>query len=95
MPRSQFIEIDLRNISTDAELQSLLMNSLNFPCWYGCNWNAFWDAITGLVEMPVILRFSGWHDFSENFPQSAGLMTACLNEMEEKYPELASKVEYV
>lgn len=51
MSRVQLVEIDLRAITSAEELHSLLMESLNFPGWYGANWDAFWDAITGLVEM--------------------------------------------
>ena len=65
MSRVQLVEIDLRAITSAEELHSLLMESLNFPGWYGANWDAFWDAITGLVEMPYTVRFLGWAQFSQ------------------------------
>jgi ribonuclease inhibitor len=57
--RREVVEIDLSAVTTPGELQLLLMESLDFPGWYGCNWNAFWDAITGLVAMPRRLRLVG------------------------------------
>ncbi|WP_237044288.1 barstar family protein [Aquipseudomonas alcaligenes] len=94
MSRAQLIEIDLRAISSPEELHSLLMRSLNFPGWYGSNWDAFWDAITGLVEMPSTIKFLGWHEFSQRLPREANLLKECLSEMQDEYPQQASEVVY-
>jgi RNAse (barnase) inhibitor barstar len=94
MSRVQLVEIDLRAITSVEELHSLLMESLNFPGWYGANWDAFWDAITGLVEMPYTVRFLGWPQFSQRLPREAVLLKECLTEMQGEYPQLASKVVY-
>ena len=94
MPRVQLVEIDLRAITCAEELHSLLMESLNFPGWYGANWDAFWDAITGLVEMPYTVRFLGWPQFSQRLPHEAVLLQECLTEMQGEYPQLASEVVY-
>jgi RNAse (barnase) inhibitor barstar len=94
MSRVQLVEIDLRAISSAEELHSLLMESLTFPGWYGANWDAFWDAITGLVEMPYTVRFLGWAQFSQRLPREAVLLKECLNEMQNEYPQFASKVVY-
>lgn len=94
MSRVQLVEIDLRAITSAEELHSLLMESLNFPGWYGANWDAFWDAITGLVEMPCTVRFLGWPQFSQRLPREAVLLKECLTEMQGEYPQLASKVVY-
>ena len=94
MSRVQLVEIDLRAITSAEELHSLLMESLNFPGWYGANWDAFWDAITGLVEMPYTVRFLGWPQFSQRLPREAVLLKECLTEMQGEYPQLASKVVY-
>jgi ribonuclease inhibitor len=94
MPRTSLIAIDLSKAATSEELQRLLMKSLNFPNWYGCNWDAFWDGITALVEMPETLKLDGWVDFEKRLPGDAELMQGCLSDMEAQYPELASKVIY-
>lgn len=94
MSRRKYVEIDLSCVTTHIELHSLLMNALDFPEWYGKNWDAFWDAITALVDMPIHLRFLGWKSFAENFPRDAELMRECFLDMAEKYPGLASDVEY-
>ena len=94
MHRMQHIEIDLATVGSATQLHESLRDSLSFPGWYGCNWDAFWDAITGLVEMPERLSFRGWPVFEERFPREAIQLKACLTEMSEKYPTSASEVSY-
>ncbi|WVK03770.1 barstar family protein [Xanthomonas campestris pv. olitorii] len=70
------------------------MESLDFPCWYGRNWDAFRDAVTGLVEMPEQLVLDGWQQFSQRMPGDAQLMCKCLKDMSEMYPRTSSTVVY-
>jgi len=92
--RREVVEINLSHVTTADELQLLLMRSLDFPGWYGCNWNAFWDAITGLVVMPRRLRLVGWAEFAARLPEDAQLMRECLDDMAAQYPQFAAQVEY-
>ena len=95
MTRREVVEIDLRPVQAGADLQRILSDALDFPGWYGMNWDAFWDTITGLVEMPKTLRLVGWGEINERMPRDAGIMKQCLDDMADELPELASKVEYV
>lgn len=52
--------IDVTEIKTAKELQEKLKKELDFPEFYGMNWDAFWDTITGLVELPERLMIKGW-----------------------------------
>jgi RNAse (barnase) inhibitor barstar len=93
--RQAVIEIDLTTVGTPTDLQELLARALEFPPWYGRNWDAFWDAITGLVEMPRRLRLVGWAEFATRLPEDAKLLQRCLNEMAAQYPESSTEVEYL
>jgi len=95
MTRLVKISIDLGSVSSPDELHRLLMQCLDFPAWYGCNWDAFWDSITGLVEMPEILEFQNWKAFALRLPREGRLMKSCLDDMTAAYPQAASKVIYV
>lgn len=92
--RKALVEIDVSTVRTAEELHLLLMDALDFPGYYGCNWNAFWDAIRGLVEMPIRLRLRGWTRLVERLPEDAQLMQDCLDDLAAQYPEAASEVEY-
>ncbi|KQW40913.1 MULTISPECIES: barstar family protein [Pseudomonas] len=93
MTRQQFVQIDLNGVMSSNELHSTLREALGFPDWYGCNWDAFWDAITGLVEMPVQLKISGWDALCKRLPKDAELMRKCLEDLSLEYPSLAPNVE--
>lgn len=92
--RLDLVVLDLTSVETSEGLQVLLRDALGFPGWYGRNWNAFWDAITALVEMPQRLELVGWEAFAERLPTDAGIMKQCLDEMSVKYLSLTPSVEY-
>ncbi|MBG6288402.1 barstar family protein [Pseudomonas nitroreducens] len=91
MTRPQIITIDLGGVRGIEELHKCLAQALGFPDWYGRNWDAFWDAITGLVEM---LELHGWFAFSVAIPKEANQLAELFSEMNKKYPAWASKVIY-
>lgn len=92
--RQHVVELDLSGVTAPSQLHALIATSLGFPEWYGHNWNAFWDAITGLVEMPVTLRLRGWEEFETRLPGDAHSMRESLNRMSSTYPTWASHVVY-
>ncbi len=94
MARQPLIEINLGAISSPQELHVVLAEKLNFPTWYGANWDAFWDAITGLVEMPLSIHLIGWDEFSQRLPRESELLQACLQKMAMEYPENSAQVRY-
>lgn len=94
MTRPQRITIDLGGVQDEEALHQCLAQALGFPDWYGRNWDAFWDSITGLVEMPEVLEFQGWPAFSVTMPQESKQLMELLDEMNEKYPAEAPKVIY-
>ena len=73
------ITIQLDEIKSENDLQIILMKKLGFPDFYGKNWDAFWDAITGLVEMPDELIFKDWDNFSTMFPKEAEILKKLLD----------------
>lgn len=89
------IVLDLSNIATADELHRTLSAALGFPDYYGCNWDAFWDAITGLVEMPRKLVIIGWPELERRLPREAGLMLDCLRDLNAEYPSFGCELEFV
>ena len=63
--------IDLKDIKSIEQLHLLFKSRLNFPDWYGMNWDAFWDCITGIVEMPTTIEFLNVKDFKKAFPSDS------------------------
>lgn len=94
MARAQKVVIAVGDVLKTDALHQRLMTALAFPPFYGRNWDAFWDAITGLVEMPHTLRLVGWQELEAHLPRDARVLQQCLERMQQQYPALAARVEY-
>jgi len=92
--RKESVLIDVSNVRTNEELHQLLKVSLGFPDFYGMNWAAFWDAITGLVMLPKKIRFVGWITLEDHIPKSAELLKKCLDDMNDMYPSTSVEIKY-
>ncbi|MET9663204.1 barstar family protein [Streptomyces sp. NPDC006510] len=55
------VTIDVASVANEDELHRLLQRELGIPDFYGRNWDAFWDAVSGLVLIPEHARFAGGH----------------------------------
>ncbi|WP_405444822.1 CPCC family cysteine-rich protein [Streptomyces erythrochromogenes] len=80
------VVIDVGPVRSERDLHEALERELGFPAFYGRNWDAFWDAITGLVAMPAHLRFTGWAELELREPSAA----AVLRDQLEKYAQTAA-----
>jgi RNAse (barnase) inhibitor barstar len=79
------ITIDVSGVLDERGLHAVLAQSLHFPSFYGMNWAAFWDAITGLVEIPTHLRFVGWEALVERVPRGATMLQQALERYRNQY----------
>jgi len=84
------IEVDLNTVRTPMELHVLLWNRLQFPSYYGRNWDAFWDCITDPDQssMPHVLRLRGWGILRNRLPKDARLLRETL----ERLPSLRTDI---
>lgn len=79
--RCEEIIIDLARVTNSFTIHEYFKKELGFPSFYGKNWDAFWDVITGLVVMPELLILFNWDEYSRRFQRDAGI----LLELSEKY----------
>jgi ribonuclease inhibitor len=86
------IEIDVGEVQTTRALHVLLRERLDFPEFYGHNWDAFWDAITGLVQMPAKIKFLNWEKLEQNRSFDARMLKQCLSEL--NTPNVRCEIEY-
>ncbi|MFX3617473.1 MAG: barstar family protein [Sporolactobacillus sp.] len=82
-----YISIDLRDVTDSEELQIFLQKKLDFPDFYGKNWDAFWDTITGLKKLPQNITFKHWDILKKRLPEDAESLMELLNDFNEEYPE--------
>jgi RNAse (barnase) inhibitor barstar len=86
------ISIDVSEVSDERSLHLLLKRELDFPEFYGMNWDAFWDAITGLVSIPDQVRFLGWDQLAAGVPLGAAMLRRALDAYQAAYrPEFVAE----
>lgn len=88
------MQINVSSITTEKELHETLASSLGFPDFYGKNWDAFWDSITGLVDMPNEIEFVGSAHLRTVLPGAFQQLSNCLAELNQEYPELGCHVKW-
>ncbi len=59
----RIVSINMKSVKTPVEFQSTIKQALGMPDFYGRNWDAYWDAITGLITLPDELILDGWHEY--------------------------------
>jgi RNAse (barnase) inhibitor barstar len=93
--RQARVTIDLSAINSPRQLHAALAAALGFPAMYGMNWDAFWDAITGLVDMPQQLELRGWPAFAARLPHDAAILQRSLARLAQDMPDQAAQLRYV
>ncbi|WP_418637862.1 barstar family protein [Winogradskyella sp.] len=66
--------IDLGHIVNIKHLHDTFAERLYFPEFYGNNWDAFWDSITGSAEMPKVLTLTNWDKFENTFEKESKIL---------------------
>ena len=98
MNRQALVTIDLSEISSPRQLHAALAAALAFPSFYGMNWDAVWDAVTGLVDMPQRIELRGWPAFAARLPHEAATLQRILTRMAQDTqdaPDGATQVNYL
>ena len=72
--------IDFRDVQNYAEVHLIIREALDFPDYYGCNWDAFWDCLTDMIGLTVHIRIFGLDVIERAFPGEAEIMVDILRE---------------
>ncbi len=93
--RSKLVTIDFSNVKTISELHLEFKNVLDFPEFYGMNTDAFWDCISGMIELPYVLELKGWENIETNFPNDAKNLRDCFKRFNCEFSNWACEVRYI
>lgn len=72
--------LDLTGIDSKTALHYLFKAELQFPDWYGVSWDAFWDCIIAVVEMPAQLVLSNWEEFAGQCPRDMDILRRVIQD---------------
>ena len=68
--KEQYI-IDFSNVKYYLDMHHAIQKALDFPDYYGQNWDAFWDCLTDMVGRPVHVEIIGLEVIEKNFDDYA------------------------
>jgi RNAse (barnase) inhibitor barstar len=70
--------IDFTNVNYYIEMHYAIRDGLDFPDYYGCNWDAFWDCLTDMIGDPVHIEIIGLDVIERKFDNAAERMLKIL-----------------
>jgi RNAse (barnase) inhibitor barstar len=85
MPKNT-VTIDLTGINSKAAIHQALKQHLGFPDWYGPSWDALWDAIIAVVEMPDEVVLRNWQEFAEACPKDMQILRQIIADYHGELP---------
>ncbi|MBQ3064213.1 MAG: barstar family protein [Clostridia bacterium] len=72
--------IDFTNVKDYLEMHFVIRDALDWPDYYGCNWDAFWDCLTNMVGRPIHIEILGLDVIEQRFDDAAKMMVDTLRE---------------
>ena len=82
--------VDFTNVNYYLEMHAVIKSSLDFPDYYGCNWDAFWDCLTDMYGDPTYIRIIGIEVIERKFDGAAEKMIGILKEFKHFNKDLFS-----
>lgn len=75
--------VELADVADLRSLHERLASALDFPGYYGHNWDAFMDSMTDLVASEPASRvvFRGYRELESSLPHEARVLRECLVEL--------------
>ncbi|MBQ8515599.1 MAG: barstar family protein [Ruminococcus sp.] len=72
------LTIDGDKIKTETQLHKWLAEALEFPCWYGNNFDALFDMLSAEVSKPLLIRVINPAQLQENLGPAADVLSRVL-----------------
>ncbi|MBQ3055447.1 MAG: barstar family protein [Oscillospiraceae bacterium] len=75
--------VDFRNVTHFLEMHAAIFEGLEFPDYYGCNWDAFWDCLKDMFGKSIQIEILGIDVIERLFDDDARIMLSTLKEWKE------------
>ena len=72
--------IDFTNVKDYLEMHFVIRDARDWPDYYGCNWDAFWDCLTNMIGRPIHIEILGLDVIERRFDDAAKMMVDTLRE---------------
>jgi RNAse (barnase) inhibitor barstar len=85
--------LDFSRCNYYTEFHDVIRRELELPEWYGCNYDAFWDSLTGIMYVPanISVVYKPITQKERQFLPMVEKIVEILREAEEEYHEIVVK----
>ena len=73
--------LDFSNVKYYGEVHKIIKEALDFPDYYGENWDAFWDCLTDMVGRPINIEIYGLDIVGKKFKGEDKMLLDILEEL--------------
>ena len=74
--------LDFTNVKYYRQIHEIIKKELDFPDYYGGNWDAFWDCITDMVgDDPMHIEIIGIDVIRNKFDDTADMIINILRDV--------------
>jgi len=91
MSKKKYV-VDFTNVEYYLEMHAVIEKSLDFPDYYGCNWDAFWDCLSDMRGDPVHIEIIGIEVIERKFVNAAEKMIEILKRFKHFNNDLFSDI---
>ena len=84
--------IDLREVQDREDMHFLFKDVLEFPDYYGCNWDALWDCLTDMYGDPIHIEIIGLDAFEARCPGTKKTLIEILMDFKHYIPRFEDDV---
>ena len=78
--------LDFSKVQYLGEVHKIIKEELDFPDYYGENWDACWDCLTDMVGIePMHIELIGIDHLQKKFPRHANLMLKVFKDLKHCY----------
>lgn len=86
------VHLDFAGVNSEEQVHELFASALHFPHFYGRNWDAFWDILTGFGCFPGRLVLSGTEHLRTAVPKAYEQLHTCFANCLREHPDMAPAV---
>lgn len=84
--------IDLREAQDREDMHFLFKDVLEFPDYYGCNWDALWDCLSEMYGEPIHVEIIGLDEFEGRCPETKAPLIRILKKFKHYIPRFEDDV---
>ena len=78
--------IDFTDVKNFLEMHFVIKEALDFPDYYGANWDAFWDCITDFIDSRGLdLEIIGLDKIYSDFKEDVDILVELLKDLKHIY----------